>query len=427
MPFALCLVPRDRNLYIALTMLTFNYLLVVGPETMKEEAYDVVVVGAGPAGSMTAKTAAERGLDVLLIERNPVIGVPVKCAEGVSREVERFVDVDPRCICTPFKGNITYGPDGTQVILSVAGEEVTGYVLDRQFFDKFLALEAARAGAEVRVRTHAYGVIQEEGYAKGVYANSAGVDVRISADVVVGADGVESKIGRWGGIDTSLRLEDLAICAQFLMCNIEFNHDYCELFFDEEIAPKGYAWVFPKSADSANVGIGISGDVSSDHHRALDYLNAFVSDRFPKGKVIAEVFGAVPLSGPKYETVANGMILVGDAARHVNPFTGGGIVYAMRDGEIAGDVIAKARHEKNFSKRRLMEYEKRWRKEFGRVLDAGFRIKNIVLGLNRQEQNKFFHLLAGELKIKGFSERGLLKEVIKKNPKILFSLLRMML
>ncbi len=137
-------------------MLTFNYLMLVGPETMKEEAYDVVVVGAGPAGSMTAKTAAERGLDVLLIERNPVIGVPVKCAEGVSREVERFVDIDPRCICTTFKGNITYGPDGTQVILSVADEEVTGYVLDRQFFDKFLALEAARAGAELgseRMRT----------------------------------------------------------------------------------------------------------------------------------------------------------------------------------------------------------------------------------------------------------------------------------
>jgi digeranylgeranylglycerophospholipid reductase len=394
---------------------------------MKEEKYDVVVVGAGPAGSITAKTAAERGLDVLLIERNPVIGVPVKCAEGVSREVERFVDIEPKCISTTIKGNITYGPDGTAAILAVEGEEVIGYVLDRQFFDKFLALKAARAGAEVRVRTHAYGVIQEDGYAKGVYANSGGVDVRISADVVVGADGVESKIGRWGGLDTTLRLADLGICAQFLMCNIEFNHDYCEMFFGDEIAPNGYAWVFPKGADSANVGIGIGGEVSSDHHRALDYLNAFVNDRFPNGKVIAEAFGVVPLSGPKYKTVANGMILVGDAARHVNPFTGGGIVYAMQGGEIAGDVIAKAAHEKDFSKRMLMEYEKRWRKEFGRILDVGSRIKDIVLGLNSQDLNKFFHLLAGELKIKGYSERGLLKEVIKKNPKILLSLLRMML
>ena len=386
-----------------------------------------MVVGAGPAGSMAAKTAAEHGLDVLLIERNPEIGVPVKCAEGVSREVERFVDVDPGCICTTFKGNITYGPDGTKVILSVAGEEVTGYVLERRLFDKFLAQEAARSGSEVRVNTYAYDVVRENGHVKGVYAKSAGDDIHISADVVVGADGVESRIGRWGGIDTTLRLADVATCAQFLMCNIEFNRDYCEIFFGDEIAPKGYAWVFPKGEESANVGIGISGDVSCDKHRALDYLNAFVNHRFPEGKVIAEVYGAVPLSGPKYETVANGLILVGDAARHVNPFTGGGIVYAMRGGEIAGDVIAKAVHQKNCSKRRLMEYEKRWRKEFGGVLEAGLRMKDTILGLNSQDQNKFFHLLEGEIRIKGFSERGLLKEVIKKNPRILFSLLRMML
>jgi len=393
---------------------------------MKEEKYDVVVVGAGPAGSITAKTAAEKGLDVLLIERNPEIGVPVKCAEGVSKEVERFVDVDSRWICAAFKGTITYGPDGTKVVLSVDGTEEAGYVLERRLFDKFLAQKAARAGAEVRVRTQAYGVIREEGYAKGVYANSSGEDIRISADVVVGADGVESRIGRWGGIDTRLRLADVVTCAQFLLCGIEFNRDYCEIFFGEDIAPKGYAWVFPKGEDNANVGVGIGGDVSGENHRAYDYLNAFVNDRFPDGAVIAEMHGAVPLSGPVYETVANGLILVGDAARHVNPITGGGILEAMQGGAIAGDVIAKAVHEKNFSKRRLREYEKRWKKEFGKVLEVGMKIKNIVLSLSSQEQNNFFHALAGETRIKEFSERALLKEMIKKNPKMLFSLAKMM-
>ncbi|MBA7528967.1 Kynurenine 3-monooxygenase [subsurface metagenome] len=396
---------------------------------MKEEKYDVIVVGAGPAGSITAKTAAEKGLNVLLIERNPEIGVPVKCAEGVSKEIERLVDVDSRWICTAFKGTITYGPDGTKVVLSVDGVEDTGYVLERRVFDKFLAEEAARAGAEVRVRTQAYGVVREEGYAKGVYVRSGngGEEIRISADVVVGADGVESRIGRWGGIDTTLRLADVVTCAQFLMCDIEFNKDYCEIFFGEDIAPKGYAWVFPKGEDSANVGVGIGGDVSGENHRARDYLNAFVNDRFPDGAVIAEMYGAVPLSGPTYETVANGMILVGDAARHVNPITGGGILEAMQGGAIAGDVIAKAVHEKNFSKRRLREYEKRWRKEFGKVLYVGLKIKDIVLNLSSQEQNEFFHALAGETRIKEFSERALLKEMIKKNPRMLFSLAKFLL
>jgi digeranylgeranylglycerophospholipid reductase len=392
---------------------------------MREEWHDVVVVGAGPAGSITAKTAAERGLDVLLIERNQEIGVPVKCAEGVTIEVERFVDLDPRLICARFKGNITYGPDGTKVIASMEGEEYIGYVLERQLFDKFLAQEAARAGAEVRVKTHAYSVIRTEGYTKGVYVNSAGEDIRIYADVVVGADGVESKIGRWGGINTTLPLTDIAACAQFLICDIEFNREYCEIFFGQQIAPKGYAWIFPKGEDIANVGLGIGGDVSGVNHRAIDYLNAFVKDRFPEGKILAEMYGAVPLSGPVYETVANGLILVGDAARHVNPFSGGGIIYALQGGEIAGEVIAKAVREQNVSKRRLMDYEKRWRRDFGKVLEVGLKIKNLVANLSSEDQIKFFHPLAGEIRIKKSNERTLMKEVIKKNPKMLFTLLRM--
>jgi digeranylgeranylglycerophospholipid reductase len=99
----------------------------------------------------------------------------------------------------------------------------------------------------------------------------------------------------------------------------------------------------------------------------------------------------------------------------------------MQGGAIAGDVIAKAVHEKNFSKKRLMEYEKRWRKEFGKVLEVGLKIKNIVLSQSIQDQNKFFHALAGETRLKEFTERALLKEMIKKNPRMLFSLAKFLL
>jgi len=391
---------------------------------MRDERYDVVVVGGGPAGSVTAKTAAENGLDVLLIERNPEIGVPVKCGEGVSKEIEKFVDIDSRWICTEPKRIITHGPDGTQVALSVERSEVVGYVLERRLFDKFLAQQAAHAGAEVRVKTQAYSIIKEGGYVKGVYANSAGEDIRIFVDVVVGADGVESRVGRWAGIDTRLRLADVSVCAQFLMSNIEVEKNFLEVFFGRDIAPKGYAWVFPKGEQCANVGLGIGGDVSGDNHRALDYLRAFVNDKFPDGKILAAMYGAVPLSGPVYETVANGLVLVGDAARHVQPITGGGILYAMQGGEIAGEVIAKSVHEKNVSKRRLMEYEKRWKRKFGKVLEVGLKVKNIVFNLSDEELIKFFRPLAGEMILKDYSERAFLKELINRNPRILFSLLR---
>ncbi len=391
---------------------------------MNKEKYDVVVVGAGPAGSVTAKTAAEKGLDVLLIERNQEIGVPVKCGEGVSKEIEQFVEIDQRWICTEVEGITTYGPDGTKVTLSVEGSDVAGYVLERRLFDKFLAQQAARAGAEVRVKTQAYGLIQEDGYAKGVYANAAGEDVCIHADVVVGADGVESRVGRWAGIDTRLPLADVCTCAQFLMSDIDVDEHYLETYFGTTIAPKGYLWIFPKGERRANVGLGIGGDVSGDGHRAVDYLRAFVNERFPDGKILAEIYGAVPLSGPVYDTVAKGLILVGDAARHVQPITGGGIIQAMQGGLIAGDVIAKAVKEKNVSKKRLQEYEKRWKREFGRVLEVGTKAKNIVVDLSDEELAKFFQPLAGEMKLKEYSERAFLKTIIMKNPRILFSLMK---
>lgn len=393
---------------------------------MKEERYDVVVVGAGPAGSVTAKTAAERGLDVLLIERNQEIGVPVKCAEGVSKEIEKFVALDRRWICAEVKGANIYGPDGTKVVLSAETMDETGYVLERRIFDKFLASEAARAGAKIRVRTEAYDIIEEDGYAKGVYVRCMGEDTRVFAPVVVGADGVESRVGRWAGINTRLQPSNISVCAEFLMCDIELNGDYSEFFLGSEVAPKGYAWVFPKGGDCANVGLGIGGDVSDEKHRALDYLKAFVRNKFPDGKTVAEMYGVVPLSGPSYESVAEGLILVGDAARQVNPLTGGGILYAMHAGEIAGDVIAKAVQEKDFSKKRLMEYENRWRSEFGERLETGFIAKEFFFKLSDEDLNTLAHSLVG-VKIKELSTGALLMELVKRNPKMLLGLTKMLL
>ncbi len=395
---------------------------------MKEERYDVVIVGAGPAGSVTAKTAAERGLDVLLIERNPEIGVPVKCAEGVSKEIEQFVSIDKKCICAEVNGANIYGPDGTKVALSGEKMEEVGYVLERRLFDKALAIEAANAGAEVRVKTEAYSVIKADadGYARGVCVRGMGGDTRVYANVVVAADGVQSKIGRWAGIDTRLRPSDICVCAEFLMCDIEFETDYSEFFVGSEIAPQGYAWIFPKGGDRANVGLGIGGDASGESHRAIGYLKAFVRDKFPDGKTVAEMCGAVPLSGPIAESVADGLILVGDAARHVNPLTGGGILYAIWAGQIAGDVIAKASQENNFSKDRLMEYDNRWRNAFEKRLMTGLKAKEFLSKLSDNDLNELAHSLVG-VNIAEFTTTALLMELVKKNPKMLFGLAKILL
>ena len=393
---------------------------------MKEERYDVVVVGAGPGGSLTAKTAAEHGLDVLLIERNQEIGVPVKCAEGVSKDIEKFVVPDKKWVSAVVKGANIYGPDGTKVVMAGNKLEEVGYVLERRIFDKVLASEAARAGADIRVKTEAYGIIRENGYVKGVYTHSMGEDTRIFAHVVVGADGVESKVGRWAGIDTRLPPHNISVGAEYLMCNIEPNENFSEFYLGSEVAPKGYVWVFPKGGNCANVGIGIGGDTSGENHRAIDYLNAFVRNKFPDGKIMAEMYGAVPLSGPQDENVADGLILVGDAARQVNPLTGGGILYAMQAGEIAANVIAEAVQGKDFSKRKLSEYDERWKIEFGKRLETGLKAKEFFFDRSDDDLNTLAHSLKG-VEIEEMTPWALLMELITQNPKMLDELAKELL
>ncbi|HXY88752.1 MAG TPA: NAD(P)/FAD-dependent oxidoreductase, partial [Candidatus Acidoferrales bacterium] len=169
---------------------------------MKDE-YDVVVVGAGPGGSIAARTAAEE-CDVLLLEKRQEIGSPVRCAEGVKKTgLQKFIQPDEKWIAGEANRARIYSPDGTMVELSeeLVGSEV-GYVLERKLFDRELAKSAARAGAHVMVRTRATGLIVEDDVVQGVKINQLGENFDIRAKVVIGADGVESKVGRWAGINT---------------------------------------------------------------------------------------------------------------------------------------------------------------------------------------------------------------------------------
>ena len=180
---------------------------------MRDE-YDVVVVGAGPGGSVAARTAAE-DCDVLLIEKRQEIGDPVRCAEAVSiRSAATYLAPDKKWISSEIKGMELIAPDGTTIELREQPLQAPDVVLERKIFDRALAKNAARAGAHIMVRTRATGLITEDGVVKGVRMNRLGEDFEVRSKVVIGADGVESQVGRWGGIDTTLKLRDIESCAQ---------------------------------------------------------------------------------------------------------------------------------------------------------------------------------------------------------------------
>lgn len=387
-----------------------------------KDRYDVIVVGAGPGGSLTAKTAALKGLDVLLIEKRQQIGDPVRCAEGVNKEyLKEYIEPDPAWISAEVRGSKIYSPDGTLVEMSeeLSGAEV-GYVLERKVFDRALAREAALAGAEVMVKTRATGLLIEDDFVKGIKAEHMGKQYEIRADIVIGADGVESKVGRWAGIDTTLNPRDMCTCAQYIITDLTIDPDFCEFFLGNKIAPVGYIWVFPKGKNMANVGIGITGHMSSKG-KALELLDVFINKRFPDCKKIELVVGGVPVCGTIDKTVANGLMLVGDAARQSDPVTGGGIFNAMWAGDIAGKVAASAIGRSDVSAESLQEYEKAWRAELGRDLNMSLVVKERFTRMTDDELNTLAHSLEG-VDLRSTTLIGLVWALFKANKKLLWDL-----
>jgi len=386
--------------------------------------YDVVVVGAGPAGSVTARFAAEGGAKVLVIERRQEIGVPVLCGEGISRKIDDWDMIDgTRWIAGRMDGARIYSPDKTCVTISAdqAGNE-TGYVIYRDIFDQELAKKAAKAGVKFLMNTQAIGFIKEKDKIKGIRVKQFDKELEIEADIIVGADGVESKIGQWAGIETRLDSKDLETCCQYTFSNVDCEDAYCEFYLGKELAPGGYIWVFPKEKGIANVGIGILANLS-ESGMAKKLLDKFIEKdpRLKNGQAFRFLAGAVPVAKP-VETVRDNVILVGDAARHVDPITGGGLTHCLEGGKIAGETIAAAIKKKDFSKEFLEKYEEGWKDAFGQKIKRNYLVKEIMLDMN----DKTFNKIANSLKDVQFDEistRGLIKEIAKKHPTLMMKLL----
>ena len=385
--------------------------------------YNVVVVGGGPAGCVTAKYAALSGAKVVILERDSEIGIPVLCGEGISKNVENLGIIKKgRWIENEVEGARIFSPNGTMVKLSteVAGNEA-GYVIDRALFDKELAKEAAKAGAEIMLRTEATAVIVKDGKIKGVEAKQNGEKIKIQADIVVGADGVESKIGKQAGINTMLKAKDIVSSAEYTMAGIDCEEKYCDFYVGKSIAPGGYIWVFPKSDDIANIGIGILGSYS-EPGLASKLLDKFIEKHpeYRKGKKIRMIAGAVPVAEP-VETVRDNLLLVGDAARQTDPLTGGGIMHALIAGKIAGEVIGEAVEKEDFSREMLSKYEKLWKEKLGHKLHRNYVMKEVASTFD----DKTFDKLADsvkDLKFDEFSTRGLVKALVLKHPTLLMKL-----
>jgi digeranylgeranylglycerophospholipid reductase len=386
--------------------------------------YDVLIIGGGPAGAIAAKTAAEKGLSALIVEKRPAIGAPVRCAEGIGKEaLHEFIDPDPRWISAEMTGASIVAPDGFIMKLGseMAGSKV-GYVLDRKIFDRELVWKATEGGADVTVKSRAAAPILENGAVKGAKIEHAGKTTDVRADVVIAADGVESKFSKWCGIDTTVPVREIMSSVQYVMTDIDIDEHSTIFYLGNEVAPEGYLWIFPKGKRSANVGIGISGKKSGSGHRAKDYLDRFVKKTFPDGKTIEYIPGGVSVCRPLACTVADGLMITGDAARVVDPLTGGGIYNAMYTGRLAAEVGAVCIGKGDVSKKALMMYDRSWREsKLGKSIERNYHIKEYLIKLPDAKLNEIIHSVSN-INLKEFSTMNLIKEIIRVNPKLVLEL-----
>ena len=350
---------------------------------MLQNKYDVVVVGGGPAGSMAAWEAAKGGVSVCMLEKDRDIGYPVRCGEAAGESgLRQFVEIEDSWIAEKITSVKLVSPNLTSVDIDFAAE--TGYILNRRIFDYDLSRYAANAGAEVYTKAYVKNVLANNGEVNGVVLDYLGEEKQIQAKIVIGADGLTSRVGRWAGLKTLVRMKDMESAVQYSVANVDIEPNKMIMYVGMNHAPGGYIWVFPKGKKFANIGIGISGKYSK-HKSAQKYLDEFMEREYPDAAILTTMCGGVPCAKPMEKPVADGIMLVGDAAHQINPMTGGGIVAGMKGGWIAGQVAAEAIKKNDYSEDSLLEYPKRMRKDFGKNHERFYKIKEVTEKLRNEE------------------------------------------
>ncbi len=356
--------------------------------------YDIVVIGSGPAGATTARYAAAGGARVLMIDKKQELGAPIQCSGAVSANALEHAGVDPspEFLHDSIYGFAIYDGNGNKKVIDYRdlkpdeygtrdGTKPLGYVVDRRRFDRYLATQAERAGVEIWLKTEASGFRTLSNGSCELTLRKFNEPMTVKAKVIVGADGVQSQVGKWAGIKTHIKLSELASCLQFVVDGVETN-GLLEIVTGDEWAPGGYAWVFPKGHGYAEIGLGITKTMCSENAQSyLDHFikNSFFKERFKNCRIIEIQGGGVPLAAPLKQQYAANVILVGDAARHVNSITGGGIHTALSSGKIAGEYLAQLiLSEKPASEENLKGYHDNWLKAMGNNMWKLYRVKRNI-------------------------------------------------
>jgi digeranylgeranylglycerophospholipid reductase len=338
-----------------------------------KEHFDIGVIGGGPAGITAAINAAKCGRSVCLIDRKEIAGYPVRCGEAIGLNgFTSSISLKGEWIKSKIVSMKLVSPSGIPVIVP---SDYEGYVIDRQKMESDLIKDAEALGALYVPSTSILSVVSSGG---GEYACKS-KDRTFFARCVILAEGVESRLARSLGWETSLELSDIESCAFCRVAHETIEPETTDFYLGSDIAPGGYAWVFPRGKGTANVGLGVLGTRCSGG-MPKDLLLSFVKEHFPGASVSELHCAGVPVGKWIKPLVKDGVMLVGDAARMMNCVSGAGIAYALYSGKIAGTAAGTSFRDGVCDWSSLRDYEKKWASFYGRQQIRSFKLKEVMVG-----------------------------------------------
>ena len=360
--------------------------------------FDAVVVGAGTAGSMTAKTAAKAGLSVCLLDSKtrPDIGEKV-CGDAVGKHhFDRLGLSYPKGeeLGTRIEGIRIYSPD-MQTTFTVKSETY-GFILNRCRFGQRLLDDAIDAGATLFDSTIATKPEVKNGFVTGITAKDTRnhSTTKLQGKVLVDASGFTATIRKCLpaeiGIDLQVNNEDVEACYREIrrLSSEGFDQKYCEIYLDQTKAPSGYHWIFPEGENRINAGLGVAMVKGFPNPKNQFYHEILPNSTFKDSSVIKGGSWCVPTRRPLDCMTGNGIVVVGDSACQVNPIHGGGIGPSMMGGSLAGKTIISAIEKDDVSREGLWQYNVDYMKSYG-AKQAGLDIFRLFLlkGIGNEEIN----------------------------------------
>ncbi len=340
---------------------------------------DVVIIGAGPVGLFAGKLLSKEGIDVLILEEDQEIGIPVQCAGLVGEDVFEKFSLSKKSVLRKIDKIEVYSPSKKSFMADLTPN---AYVIDRKIFDKELGMDFVRSGGELLLKTRCENIEVENDFVR-VIAKGMDENFEIKSEIAIICEGARSELANRLGFP---RINEYVSGLQY---EVHSEIENVEVYLGKKIAPDFFAWSIPSYEGISRIGL-------CTKETPKKYLDNLLGSDLLRDRINRSYFevnaGLIPLE-PRKKTYDNRILLVGDTAGQVKPTTGGGVYYGMLCAKCAFETIKEAFETNQFSENYLKIYQDMWKKEIGWEIKVGKIFRKIYKRLEDKQIDALLDLL----------------------------------